>query len=643
MTTTCCENVRRLVRWNIVFLKPGHERTYPEREELISSCMSEAEFRNWKIAELVRAENLPAADGCYLRVHTEVLRSYEEPPWDFESEQIRVLRQIRDALRGEHRHGRVRLPKTLRLAGALDSGKSEFGDEFVNMPDFLGEHPAPGHTFLTGGIEVIFSEPQGDTADFTLNWFATGTPVVITFGGGQQFDFSHTRTFPLPLLPNLQPVRTEGKLDLATGKVLAQATRIFATFQGTTIGRTDRVNRIPYAFPFIFPPLPVPEGFQPPPGYRPPQPMPPVFGDLEFSYGFDGSITGFALHSETIAPVGLFPYLPGFFPPFSFGPKNQFHFANPDRCLAGTPPQSCPNQKDSPDGILTSPSVYFHPHLDLVSHDLSEAPFEPPQPPPFSAASVLNAASLGMGLIGLGARQLSPGAMAVLVDGNLPGPGSPPDAVAITVDGKPAPVVGFSMLPPAVYFQIPPDLDPAKEHAELRLTRTGSPVRTAEIPIAPAAPGIFLYNFGEVLEPAYLDHAPSLACNEDQSLNYASQAARPGELVSLWATGLGKDPDKDRLKATLGGKKAAVEGVFPAPPLPPPFPPLLGVYVVQVRVPKDAQRASNSPVTLRSGDLASNRAAVAVWDDERTGEKVPCAYPLALGAAFPFLLPPPGK
>src|SRR4051794_34007807 len=86
MTTTCCENVRRLVRWNIVFLKPGHERTYPEREELISSCMSEAEFRNWKIAELVRAENLPAADGCYLRVHTEVLRSYEEPPWDFESE-----------------------------------------------------------------------------------------------------------------------------------------------------------------------------------------------------------------------------------------------------------------------------------------------------------------------------------------------------------------------------------------------------------------------------------------------------------------------------------------------------------------------------------------------------------------------------
>ena len=631
MTTTCCESVKKLVRWNIVFLKPGRERTYPEREELISSSMSETEFRNWKVAEFVRAHDLPASDGCYLRVYTEVLHCYEKPAWDFETEQIRVLEQIRDAIRGK-RH-RVRLPKSRRLSGPLDSKKSEFGDEFVNMPEFMGAHPPPGHTFLTGGIEVTFGEPQGNTADFTLNWFGTGTPVEITFGGGQQFDFNQTRTFPLPFLPDFTPVKTVGKLDLATGKVLPQETKIFATFQGTTIGRTDRVNRIPYAFPYIFPPLPTPPGFQPPPDYRPPDPMPPVFANLDFTCDPDGNITGFELHSETFAPVGLFPYLTGFFPPFSFGPKNQFHFANPDRCVAGTPPKDCPNQEDSPDGILTSPSVYFHPHLDLVSHQLIEGPLAPPKPPPFSADSVMNAASLGMGLAGLGARQLSPGALAVLVDGDLPGPGSPPDAVTITVDGLPAPVIGFSALPPAVYFQIPPDLDAGKKKAELRLTRTGSPVRTAKIPIAPAAPGIFLYNFGEVQEPAFLDHGPCMACNEDGSLNFSYQAARPGELVSLWATGLGKDPDKNGLKATVGGKDAAVHSITPAA--------LPGVYLVQVRVPDDAQRASNSPAVLRAGDLESNRAAVAIRDEERPAEKVPCNFPVALGSVFPFLLPPP--
>ena len=642
MTTSCCESFKKLVRWNIVYMKPGRERTYPEREELISSSMSEAEFRNWKVAEFVRTHDVPASDGCYLRVYTEVLHCYEKQSWDFEETQIRVLEQIRDAIRGKHHHHRVRLPKGRRLAGPLDSKKSEFGDEFINMPEFMGTPPPPGHTYLTGGIEVIFGEPQGNTADFTLNWLAAGTPAVITFSAGQQFDFKETRTFPLPFLPDFTPVKTVGKLDLATGQVLAQETRIFATFQATTIGRTDRVNRIPYAFPYIFPPLPPPEGFQPPPGYQPPNPMPPVFANLEFSCDDDGNITGFELHSETVAPVGLFPYLPDFFPPFSFGPNHEFHFANPDRCLQGTPRQDCPNQKDSPDGILTSSSVYFHPHLDLVSHQLNEGALPPPQPPPFSADSVMNAASLGLGLAGLAARPLSPGALAVLVDGDLPGPGSPPDAVTITVDGLPAPVAGYTALPPAVYFQIPPDLDGGKGHAELRLTRNGSPDRTAEIPIAPVAPGIFLYNFGEVQEPAFLDHGPSLACNEDQSLNYASQAARPGELVSLWATGLGKDPDQDgqigeRLKAKVGGRKAKVESVVPAPV------PLPGVYLVQVRVPNEAQRASNSPVVLLAGDVSSNHAAVAVRDEERAAEKVPCAYPTALGAAFPFLLPPPGN
>ncbi|HYU33744.1 MAG TPA: hypothetical protein VEW48_16445, partial [Thermoanaerobaculia bacterium] len=385
MTTECCTDVQKLVRWSIVFLKPGGPQSFPGwegREELISSCTSRPSFEAEKVAEFFRAHpEIPAVDGRFVRVYSEVLRSYDKPAWDFDEAQIGVLEQIRDALEGDHRKHRVRLPKTMRLAGPLNPDKSEFGDEFVNMPDYLGAHPKPGHTFLTGWVEVIFSEPQGDTAELLLNWFGVGTPVVITFGGGQQFDFFRTKTFPLPFLPNFQPVQTKAKLDLATGKVLPESVQIFATFQGTAIARTDRVNRIPYAFPYIFPPLdPSQLKIDIPPDYQPPNPMPPIFGNLDFALDFDGNITGFELHSETFAPVGLFPYIQDFFPPYSFGPKNQFHFALPDRCLVGTPPQNCPNQEDDPDGILTSVNVYFHPHLDLVTEEMSEVPLQESSP-----------------------------------------------------------------------------------------------------------------------------------------------------------------------------------------------------------------------------------------------------------------------
>ena len=948
MTNNCCDDYKKLVRWSIVFDSPGSEDRFSEpevHEELISSGMTQSEFETWKVAEFFqRHPRIPPSYGRYVRVYSEVLRCYEKPERDFEQDQIRVLEEIRNAIRGkDHRH-RVRLPKTLRLAGPLlpEKGKSEFGDEFINMPEFLGASAAPGHTILSGWVEVIFSQPQGDTAELTLSWFAVGTPVVITFGGGQQFVFERTRTFPLPYLPDLTPVQTKGKLDLVTGKV--RDLQIFATFQGTTIARTDKVNRIPYAFPYIFPPLPPPPGFQPPPGYQPPNPMPNVFGQLEFSYDFEGNITGLELHSETFAPVGLFPYLPGLFPPYSFGPKGQFHFANPDRCLVGTPPQDCPNDKEKPDGILTSVSVYFHPHLDLVSQEMSEVPAveaapaclpepaadaavvavdgrlyhiggidgnggvtgrvqvydaaahqwqpgpplprpvslpqaavvgnriyvlggwtEPdktptgavqvleagakkwrtdvpdlpvpvaggtaaamgdkiyvisgwaaglnspaisskvqildtrdrtwkegasaslpavgasavalddeilviggriagdkvthrtavynvktnlwaigpdtlqgvyqaaagylegrvylvggrdkvdgpalpivqeldvakdawrpglPQPlpavasgaavldgslyvaggrsttgvdqlglsqvvqrlepsrgwqtcgdlPVFTAASVFNAAALGVGPT---PRVFSPGTLAVLAGQNLAGPD--PGFVEITVGGRPAAIVGMVPVPiEAVWFQIPPDVDPAPGVAELRLVRKGAKQQAPPVylPMAAASPGIFVYNFGELLEPTYLENNGALACNQDQTLNYASQPARPGQILVLWATGLGQKPDKDKLTAQIGGKDAKVENITPAPPLPPPFPPLLGVYLVHVRLPEKIQSASFLPAVLRYEKTTSNRAGVAVWRENEVPpppQPVPCAYPPALGAVFPFLVPPPGK
>lgn len=955
--TTCCTDTRKLVRWNIVFLKPGYEVAFPEQEELISGCMSESEFQNCKVAEFARRLpprdelprewqskgyppqrngkiELPSEDCRYIRVYSQVLRCYEKQPWDFEETQIAVLEQIRNAIRGEHHHHRVRLPKTRRLAGALNTEKSEFGDEFINMPPFLGAHPEPGHTFLSGWVEVIFSEPKGNIADFALNWYGVGTPVVIKFGGGQEFEFFRTKTFPLPFLPNLKPVQTKGQLDLVTGKVLKEKTEIYATFQGTTIARTDRVNRIPYAFPYIYPPLTDLE-VQPPPDYRPPMPPPRMFGEIEFSLDFEGNITGFELHSETFAPVGLFPYIKNFFPPYTFGPNNEFHFANPDRCQPGTPPQNCPNQQDNPDGILTSVNVYFHPHIDLVSEEMSEItpqatepacapeptadavvveaggrlyqiggtdkngitgrvnvydpiknqwssgpalPYptasaqgavvgrriyvlggwtDPNQPPtarvhvldidsgqweekeplkvpvaagtatavdkkifvisgsrssangepdivpdvqildtrnhtwsqgteaampavgasavavddeilviggrtagndvsrrtgvyspktnlwslgpdtinpvyqaaagriegriflvggrskvegqtlmgsqeldlardkwreglpqPLSVAAAggavlgeafyviggratsedgpgtltqavqvlqpargwLSCAQLPLftaaGVISLGAepRPQSPGALALLVGSNLAGP---PDSVTITVGNQPAPIV--AALPQAVFFQIPTQLSTKTGRAELRLTRSDSQQQAPpiEIPVAPIVPGLFVYDYAEPVEPAFLRHNGVMATNDvDGTLNFASQPARPGELVSLWATGLGKDPLSpdlpNDLKAIVGGKEAKVEKITPMPVPPPPLPQVQipGVYLVQVRIPNDAQRASYSPVVLRYKNMESNPVGLSIRDEDwRKDPKV--MWPEGLPAVFPFLAPPP--
>ncbi|HEX9941230.1 MAG TPA: hypothetical protein VGG03_04380 [Thermoanaerobaculia bacterium] len=389
MKDNCCNDYKKLVRWSIVSVKPGYD-LFPEpevREELISACMTQSEFETWKVAEFFeRHPKIPPSYGRYVRVYSQVLRCYEKPEVNFEKDQIEVLKEIRNAIRREDHHHRVRLPKTGVIAGPLDWVGSEFGDEFYNFPPFLGARPAAGHTKLTGWVQVQFGKPKDDWVDLTITYFGVGTPVVITWGGGQQFDFTRTRTFPTPFfLQGGKPLDTtnRGRLNLHTGEV--EGLTIFANFQGTTIGRTDRVNRIPYAFPYIFPPLPPPPSFVPPPDYVPPQSPPPIGGQAKFRTAPDGTINGFELHSETLAPVGLFPYFigpDGFFPPFTFGPNFEFHFANPDRCLLGTPPADCPNDLDNPDGIKTSVNVFFHPHIDLVARRMDEAPS--PRPVPLS-------------------------------------------------------------------------------------------------------------------------------------------------------------------------------------------------------------------------------------------------------------------
>jgi len=124
----------KLVRSRILFIKRGYEYAFPAQEDLIADDLKVEIFEAWKIAEFVQrmadAENaplipsawaeyppaacchangrlrrFPAGDAKYLRVFFEVLNYYPREELRYRETQLRLLREIGEALdnRGEPR------------------------------------------------------------------------------------------------------------------------------------------------------------------------------------------------------------------------------------------------------------------------------------------------------------------------------------------------------------------------------------------------------------------------------------------------------------------------------------------------------------------------------------------------------------
>jgi hypothetical protein len=102
-----------LVEYSIVNLgrsEPGslrEERGSYEvrcRQRVVRECMTCEEFKNWVIVDYVREH--PWVSGKNLRVYVKVLDCWCKEDWDYEEEQIHVLKQIRNAIRGEDREDR---------------------------------------------------------------------------------------------------------------------------------------------------------------------------------------------------------------------------------------------------------------------------------------------------------------------------------------------------------------------------------------------------------------------------------------------------------------------------------------------------------------------------------------------------------
>lgn len=140
--TNLNDDMLKLVRYKILFVKREYEAAFPEQEELVYDNMTDTAFVAWKVAEFVqqlsdtsmpmkwKSKNYPAnqtekprdpsitrkwqeekdrggdrrvywlpeADKKYLRVYYEVLSRYAREKFKHDEREVEVLEQIRDVI-----------------------------------------------------------------------------------------------------------------------------------------------------------------------------------------------------------------------------------------------------------------------------------------------------------------------------------------------------------------------------------------------------------------------------------------------------------------------------------------------------------------------------------------------------------------
>ncbi len=218
----------------------------------------------------------------------------------------------------------------------------------------------------------------------------------------------------------------------------------------------------------------------------------------------------------------------------------------------------------------------------------------PPEAPAIIAVS--NAAgfqpALAPGAIGsLFGDRLSLGSMTAA--GRIP---ARLNAVEVLVNGRAAAL--FHASPDQINFLLPREVEPGEARVTVRNAGVESAPRT--FTVSAAAPGIFSLDGSGRGQGAVLIAGAGLIARATRDA--FSRAPRRGEVIEIYATGLGGDPAP---VVTIGGAPAEVLFAGPAPGLP-------GVDQVNARVPAAAAAGIAVPVTLRASGAASNEVTIAV-------------------------------
>jgi hypothetical protein len=147
--TNLSDEMLKLVRYKVLFVKRDYETAFPEVEELVHENMSSATYTGWKIAEFIQGlhngrtdipkkwtdypskeyrrdgklTGFPEGDKKYLRVYFEVLDRYVREEFKYEEDQIDVLKEIRDALKDKESGGTPSGGGKPTAGGAAGGGK----------------------------------------------------------------------------------------------------------------------------------------------------------------------------------------------------------------------------------------------------------------------------------------------------------------------------------------------------------------------------------------------------------------------------------------------------------------------------------------------------------------------------------------
>lgn len=230
--------------------------------------------------------------------------------------------------------------------------------------------------------------------------------------------------------------------------------------------------------------------------------------------------------------------------------------------------------------------------------------------PRLSAASIVHAATAE-------SAPLSPNLIIVIYGANL----GPANLTTLTLDssGRVAnSLAGTRVLfdgiaAPLVYVSanqlsaIVPSAVAGRASTRLQVIANDLPSEVVTLPVAAATPGIFTLNFS--------GRGPGAILNQDSSLNAGARPAARGEVIQIYATGLGAISGSNldgavpstpiaisaaaSLRVTIGGAAATVLYAGVAPGL------TIGVTQINVVVPPDAPVGPAVPVRLLLSNVSS--------------------------------------
>jgi uncharacterized protein (TIGR03437 family) len=212
-----------------------------------------------------------------------------------------------------------------------------------------------------------------------------------------------------------------------------------------------------------------------------------------------------------------------------------------------------------------------------------------------SIGIVANGASFHSGpiapgeLVVIGGSGLGPATLVSAVPGADGSYSSQLAGATVLVDGIAAPLVYASAN--AVAAIVPSSV--AGETAQVTATYQGQASMSFSIGAAPAAPGIFTRDSNGA--------GPAAALNQDGSTNTPANPATAGDIITLFATGLGRFDSP--VTVTIGGEITPAISVDTHS---------AGVAQVRVRIPDGVRTGAAVAVSLQAGNVSSPEVTLAV-------------------------------